>query len=230
MGKVGVHSSNFIDMTGWKMCEHGVPDSKIIVIQQMPKTKPKKVFWLCRCDCGNPNTFIVDGTSLRCGNTLSCGCIKKERCPKKHGESHTKLYYVWQTMRKRCENPNSGQYKRYGARGITVCNEWHNYEAFRDWAISHGYKSGLEIERIDNDGNYCPENCRWATHQEQCCNRSSNIWVEYNGNRLSVIECANTTGLSYETILSRVKNGWTSEEIFSVPYRMKREVYKHEKN
>ena len=227
MGKIGVHSSNFIDMTGWKMWEHGVPDSKIIVIEQVPRTQPKKIYWKCKCACGNPNEFIVQSTCLRSGNTLSCGCVKRDRHPSTHGDSNSKLYYVWSTMRKRCNNPNDHNYNRYGGRGITVCNEWNNYQSFRDWAMSHGYKEGLEIERNDNNGNYCPENCRWATHQEQCCNRSSNVRIEYQGSIFSAQEFSQLTGLTYETILARVRNGWSSEEIFNTPYRIKRKAVKH---
>lgn len=226
MGKTGVHASNFIDMTGWKMWEHGVPDSRVIVISQEPKTKSKKIFWKCKCSCGSDKIFVVDGVCLRSGNTLSCGCIKKERHPKTHGGSHSKLYYVWQAMIKRCENQNSKDYSRYGGRGISVCYEWHSYEAFEQWAKANGYQQGLELDRENNDGDYCPENCRWATHQEQCCNRSSNVWIEYNGKKWTAAECAQTTGVPYVAVLARVKNGWTAEEIFSVPYKMKRKVMK----
>lgn len=229
--KKGCHPSNFIDMTGWKMWEHGVADSRIIVICEAAKTNSKKVRWKCMCACGNPRVFVVDGTGLRFGNTLSCGCIKKERCHKTHGESKSKLYDVWCAMIKRCNNPHYHDYRRYGGRGINIASEWRTYEPFRDWAIANGYKEGLELDRIDNDGNYCRDNCRWVTHQEQCRNRSSNVWIQYMGRKWSVAECSKRTGIAEDTIRARVKNGWTPEEIFSVPCKTRRKKGKYyEKN
>lgn len=225
MGKIGVHSSNFIDMTGWKMYEHGVPDSKIEVIKQAPKdpSKPKKVFWICKCSCGNPKEFIVDGTGLRSGNTLSCGCVKLERHPYTHKETGSKLYQVWAAMRKRCRNPHDKNYDRYGGRGIKVCDEWnHDYVAFRDWAYANGYEQGLEIDRINNDGNYEPSNCKWSTHKEQCNNRNSNVWIEYNGERKQVSEWCETLDIPYTAMCARVLNGWTAEEILNTPYKTRR--------
>lgn len=225
MGKIGVHSSNFIDMTGWKMCEHGVPDSKVEVIKQAPKdtNKPKKVFWVCKCSCGNPKEFIVDGSCIRSGNTLSCGCVKLERHPHTHKETGSKLYQVWAAMRKRCRNPNDKNYDRYGGRGIKVCDEWDNdYVTFRDWAYANGYEQGLEIDRIDNDGNYEPSNCKWSTRREQCNNRSSNVWIEYNGERKQVYEWCDILNIPYTAMCARVLNGWTTEEILNTPYKTRR--------
>lgn len=119
----------------------------------------------CRCECGR----IIDPTKrqLERGYITACKHCNPAEYGKKHGETHTRLYNIWVTMRQRCNNKNDKHYHRYGGRGIKVCDEWqHDYPAFRDWARSHGYDDTLSIDRIDNDGNYCPENCQWITISE----------------------------------------------------------------
>lgn len=129
--------------------------------------------WLCLCDCGN--TTIVRGYCLRNGHTQSCGCLGREKRLKsatKHGQSETRLYAIWHAMKQRCFNPNHKNYVDYGGRGIKVCEEWKNdFQAFYDWAMANGYEESLSIDRINNDGNYEPQNCRWVTMKEQCNNR-----------------------------------------------------------
>lgn len=119
----------------------------------------------CRCKCGRE----VDPTKrqLERGYITACKHCHPYEYGKAHGETHTRLYNIWSQMKDRCNNKNNHGFHRYGGRGIKVCDEWnHDYTAFRDWAISHGYKYDLSIDRINNDGDYCPENCRWITISE----------------------------------------------------------------
>lgn len=133
--------------------------------------KSRRVFWKCVCKCGN--TTVVRSDCLTSGKTQSCGCYnvtcrQKPQSIKKH-----KLYRVYWGMRERCYNSKNKHFDRYGGRGIIVCDEWlNNYESFYNWAMENGYKEGLSIDRIDNDGNYCPSNCRWITIAEQQKNKT----------------------------------------------------------
>lgn len=174
-----------------------------------------KTRWLCRCDCGNE--IITQGYSLKNGHTKSCGCLNREMrviANTKHGKHGTRIYKSWESMKARCYNNNDKKFPRYGGRGITVCDEWRNdFQVFYDWAISHGYKEGLTIDRINNDGNYCPENCRWVGLNEQANNKSTNQFLTYNGETKTIAEWSRERGIRYETLRQRiVRYKWSAEK------------------
>ena len=177
-------------------------------------TGSRKTYYVCQCDCGNIK--VVRADALISGATKSCGCIKKEQdkinlsANHKHKMSGTRIYETWQDMKRRCYNKQNARYDRYGGRGITVCDEWlNNFQSFYDWAISNGYSDDLTIDRIDNDGNYEPSNCRWSTAKEQCNNRGSNINITIGNATKSLMCWCEIFNVDYKKVYARYKrNGY----------------------
>lgn len=155
---------NKIEMKGKKF-------NRLLVISESHKRK-EGYYWECLCDCGNHT--VVLGQKLRNGHTKSCGCLQAINTSKantKHGMSHSRLTNIHSSMKKRCNNRNNKNYEGYGGRGIKVCEEWEDFATFAEWALKNGYKDHLTIERINNDGNYEPDNCKWIPIEEQALNR-----------------------------------------------------------
>ena len=214
----------FVDLTGWKMWEHGIPDSRITVIKRIGSDKHKNIIYLCKCTCGKE--FTTRATSIKKGKCKSCGCLKLEmaieECKKlkKHGLSTSNLYGVWYNMKQRCYDETNMQYKNYGARGIKVCDEWRNsVESFYDWAINNGYEENLTIDRINVNGNYEPTNCRWTTVKEQCNNKTNNHLITYHGETMNLMKWSEKLGVNYYTLRSRINIlKWDVERAFETPF------------
>lgn len=181
--------------------------------------KKNYVAWLCRCECGQE--VRKAGTLMVNGSTRSCGCYHMEviRRPWKHGGSETREYRIWGKMLERCKNPNADAFHRYGGRGIRVCDRWQEFEAFfADMGPLPSPKH--EIDRIDNDGNYEPSNCRWVTHRENARNTSNTIKFQWNGEVVPLINLAESHGIKYGTLYCRVVvRGWPLERALLQPLR-----------
>ena len=176
----------------------------------------KLYYWLCKCECGKLS--IVEHYKL-INKTRSCGCLKIESLIKrstKHGCKHKKIYPVWQGIKDRCFNKNNKRYNCYGGRGISVCDEWLDFQTFYNWAQANGYKEGLTIDRIDVNRNYEPSNCRWVTTEIQNKNTRQNHKVTYNGVTKCVCEWAEDIGINEATLRYRLK-AWGIEKALNTP-------------
>lgn len=210
----GCDRKKYIDLTGQRF-------GRLVAVRRVENNhKWGFVNFLCKCDCGNEK--IVGGYALRQGKALSCGCLMIENIKKantKHGNSRSRLYNIWHGMKQRCYDKNLSNYPCYGGRGITVCDEWQEFEPFYDWAMANGYKEEIlpngknkwTIDRIDNDKGYSPDNCRWADFETQNANkrppqewREKGVFVEINGITKNLISWCKEYGLNYNTVMTRV--------------------------
>lgn len=188
----------------------------LTVIGYSKLPEDKRWYLDCQCECGNK--FRLLPYQFEKGLVKSCGCLRKDN--HKTIDSRTKhpLYGTWKQMLNRCENPNHIKYYRYGARGVKVCDDWHDFWKFVNWSDSVGGRpEGCTLDRIDNNGNYEPSNCRWATSFQQSINKSSTHILEYNGEKKSIAEWSIETGLSWDLIWSRVSSGWSAEKALTTP-------------
>lgn len=186
------------------------------VVAQRGSIKSVRVYE-CRCDCGNVR--VVAGSSIRSGNSRSCGCLKNEATSdrvKKHGMTRTPTYKCWQNMLNRCRDPNTYAYYRYGGRGISVCDRWHKFESF---LADMGERPSAQhsIDRIDNGRDYEPGNCRWATRQQQARNKSNGVTLSLNGQDLPLVEWSTRLGIPANTIRSRIRYGWSTADCLLTP-------------
>lgn len=206
----------FIDLTNERF-------GKLKVIKRVENNEHNQVCWLCRCDCGNEK--IIIGQSLKSGATTSCGCLQKnavkEFCKKSfttHGMAKTRLNNVYHNMKARCNNKYRKEYKNYGARGISVCEAWNNnFKIFYDWAMANGYKEDARrgectLDRIDVNGDYEPNNCRWITNKKNCNNKRNNCYIVYNNEKHTMSEWAEIKKIKISTLSMRInKYKWSIE-------------------
>ena len=177
--------------------------------------KNNHAFWLCKCDCGNES--IVEIAHLRYGDTRSCGCLYASQ----DGKSNTKTYKSYHNMLRRCYNKNLPHYARYGGNGIRVCERWKT--SYLNFLEDMGERpDGTSIDRIDPKGNYCPQNCRWASAIQQARNKSNSKLIEAFGKSQNVCEWSKESGIKRQTIEFRIKHGWSSEEALSLPVNYKK--------
>lgn len=206
----------FIDMSGSTF-------GRLTVIDLDTSNKSVRVKWNCVCACGT--TKSIEGAALRRGATVSCGCFGIEQASKKittHGHSRAggpkqATYKIWTSMLQRCNNPKSQKFKRYGGRGIRVSHEWH---LFANFISDLGERpDGFSLDRIDNNGNYCKENCRWASPITQSHNRENNRMINFRGESMCISEWARHTGLSVPTLTGRINAGWDIERALLSPVK-----------
>ncbi len=204
---------------------------KLVAIERC-KNISGKTAWKCKCDCGN--TTYVSTSNLSCNRIRSCGCLKLEKLLERsttHNQRHTILYSVWRGLRQRCNNPKHNSYHNYGGRGIKVCDEWDkSFQSFYDWAYANGYstenqkdeKLKLTLDRIDNNGNYEPSNCRWVDRKTQTRNMRTTKFITFNGERKSISEWCEIYGINKPSFIIRLKYGWSIEEALTKPIGSKK--------
>lgn len=169
--------------------------------------------WLCKCDCGKTKIYTTSNLNVVKG----CGC-----CKGTHKYSQTKLYKTYQRMKNRCYNKKFPHYEIYGGRGIKICDEWLNdFVAFKDWALSNGYKEGLSIDRINPNGNYEPNNCRWITMFEQASNKRNNIFYTIDGMTKTQTEWCRYYNIPKNNVRKRLEIGWNIKKALTTPIKKK---------
>lgn len=199
---------------------------RLIVIRIADNNKFRHICWLCLCDCGKEK--VIRGCNLKSGDTKSCGCLQID-ISTKHGYAvrgkESGIYHSWEGIIQRCTNPNNSAYHRYGGRGITVCDRWRKFENFLE---DMGEKpTDKTIDRIKNDKGYFKENCRWATREEQNRNKRSNRLIIHDGRTQCLIAWAEEIGVNKNTILNRLRRGWSIDEALTTPVGKNRKSWKH---
>lgn len=172
-------------------------------------------YWRVVCECGVEKSVRSD--SLRRGDTVSCGCFRAEHRSEKattHGLTDTSIYAIWYSIKARCLSPTSPAFHRYGGRGISVCDRWLDFNLFYEDMGDRPFENA-QIDRIDNNGSYCKENCRWVTCKENQRNKSSNRMVSYQGSQVPLVVASELSGLPYHALWYRLKNKWSVEKLFN---------------
>lgn len=180
--------------------------------------------WVCECDCADKTRVVVKAADLSGNHRKSCGCMKGKGYNTRHNMSKTRIYNIYHKMISRCHNPNEKEYKNYGARGITVCEQWRNdFNSFVEWSMDNGYKSDLSIDRVDNEKGYSPDNCRWATFKQQENNRRNNHFLTFRNERHTLSEWGDITGIGQDNIYARLKLGWSVERTLTEKVKRRKE-------
>ena len=208
-------------MAGKKQDLSGKQFGKLTVVSIAERKRDRggasRIWWKCKCECGNECVIRASALTKKTGFQQSCGCLRHKGNPK-HGLYHTRLHKIWSNMKTRCLNPNSPRYKDYGGRGITICEEWQeDFISFYSWAIEHGYREDLTIDRINNDGNYEPSNCRWADSFMQRRNRKDTHLISYNGETLTAKEWSKKIGGNDHLVGYRLRAGWDEIRAITTP-------------
>ena len=212
--------SSFKDLTGKRF-------GRLVVIERVEShiqpNGQRKTQWLCQCDCGEK--IIIKASDLKSGHTRSCGCLRIEKITK-HGLFGTRIYIIWHNIKHRCYNPKDSNYKNYGSRGITMCKEWLNdFHSFYNWAMTNGYDENAKrgectIDRIDVNGNYCPENCKWSNAKTQANNTTKTINLTYKGLTHTLSEWSDIVNISRPTLWARLKvHKWSIEKALTTPIK-----------
>lgn len=184
---------------------------KLVVVKKSEKKGNKGAsYWECLCDCGKQITKA--GSALKNSSFLSCGCYSHRQSK----ESKTRIYTIWSNMKRRCFNTKNKQFKHYGGRGITIFSDWLDFFKFKKWALENGYSEKLSIDRINNDGNYEPNNCRWVNQLTQVRNRRNTVKLIFNGCEKTLFEWAEHYRIKKTTANSRYHKGKSFEEIFEI--------------
>lgn len=173
-----------------------------------------KSYWICECVCGEERSIRAD--QLKSGVSKSCGCHNREvkrKMMTTHGDSNTKLHKRWVAMRQRCSNPKNSRYHNYGGKGVKVCSEWEDFKVFKDWSLKNGYKDSLTIDRIDNKGDYSPDNCRFISNEAQQLNKSTNRLVTIGKVTMTVKEWCDTYNINRSCFVWRLNNGWKGKDL-----------------
>ena len=200
-----------------KIIPTGTRFGHLTVVSEGPRIgKAKETSSIVRCDCGT--TKVVRNYSLRRGDAKSCGCMRGKGTLI-HGESFTRLNNIWRGMRTRCNSSNPRN-ARWNGRGIRVCDEWNDFTAFKEWALTNGYADNLSIDRIDNNGDYEPSNCRWVSMAAQMGNRSICRIITAFGKTQHLEAWSRETGISPNTIALRLKRGVTPEDALNPKFRL----------
>jgi len=206
--------SHYADLTGNRY-------GRLLVIK-IAERRNGKIYWLCQCDCGNVSYVTTGRLTSEELSTKSCGCYSKEILKKQSeingngikydkGDSSSRIYSIWRGMVRRCHG-NSSANKYYKDRGIVVCDEWKDFFNFKEWALRSGYSDDFTIDRIDNDGNYEPHNCRWTDWKTQCSNTRKNRYIEINGQTKTLTQWSDEYNIDSSTLSWRIDSGWPEEE------------------